>query len=47
MLSIGAFLIEYKTFVERIRRKKWPLVDAVVVDWSWALIKSIIEAWIV
>ena len=45
--SIKNFLCRYKYFVmeKSTRRKKWPIADAIVIDWSWVYIHAILEEW--
>jgi len=42
--SICILLKRYRHFIETNRRK-WPLFKVVVVDWSWALINSLMNEW--
>jgi len=42
--SISILLKRYRQFVE-INQRKWPLFKVVVVDWSWALINSLLIEW--
>lgn len=42
--SICILLKRYRQFVE-MNRRKWPLFKVVVVDWSWALINSLMIEW--
>lgn len=42
--SISIFLKQYKSFVLR-QLNIWPFVKAVVTDWSWALMNSVMAQW--
>lgn len=42
--SISILLKKYRQFAE-VNRRKWPLFKVVVVDWSWALINSLMNEW--
>lgn len=44
IVSISTFLKRYKSFIIE-KSKKWPFAKAIVVDWSWALINSILQEW--
>lgn len=43
--SISKFLKDFKFFVIRLHNNIWPLFKAIVVDWSWASMKSILFEW--
>ena len=42
--SISLLLAKYKIFVHS-EHVKWPIFRVIVVDWSWALINSILKEW--